>query len=142
VLSRARESTQPLSPPSPLLRQSLSITIRARGSGSAGGVGGGTTGGSSINSGGSSPHALHSTTAATAATFPNSMGDWEELKRKVRGIESKLEVRSDWARPEPRVEIYGCDPWGLACVVVESERECGWLKSVVGGETKPCTRME
>jgi len=84
----------------PLSRRSLSITIRARGSGSAGGVGGGTTGGSSISNGGSSPHALFSTfstTAAAAATFPNPMGDWEELKRKVRGIESKLEVRGECA---------------------------------------------
>jgi len=97
---RVGESTRPLSfqAPPPRPSSSQSITIRARGSGSAGGVGGGTTGGSSINSGGSSPHALHPTTAATAATFSNSMGDWEELKRKVRGIESKLEVRSECAR--------------------------------------------
>lgn len=94
--ARVRESTDPASQP-PSFGRSLSI-IRARGSGSAGGVGGGTTGGNSLNSGGSSPHAPHPTTAATAATFLNSMGDWEELKRKVRGIESKLEVRSECAR--------------------------------------------
>lgn len=137
VVAPAREPSDPAShslhqappPRPPSSKPHSSFTIRARGSGSAGGVGGGTTGGSSISSGSSSPHALHSTTAATAATFANSMGDWEELKRKVRGIESKLEVRcerGEWARsPEPRVDVVFGDRTGLYVVVEELERERG-----------------
>lgn len=71
------------------------------------------------------------------------MGDWEELKRKVRGIESKLEVRcerGEWAigasvttAPEPRVDVVFGDWTGrCGCGMGESARM--WLNWVVEGD--------